>query len=281
MNVLVLMCGVLGGGSCAFAWGPDGHQAAAMIAEARLTPEAKAQVAELLEGKALSDHAVVIWADVLAPKTTKPWHYVDIPFKETSYVPERDGHGGDNVIEKTAELARVLKDRSKPVEERQRALKYLIHFVGDMHQPLHAVERVNDDGKPDKGGNLVKVKVPGRDLPIALHLAWDVDLVKGAMGEKSVQVFAQELGKTITDEQAKAWTAGVAGADGNVPREVVIGWVLESHKLGVENVYPGIPTDGSVVTLDAGYLEKNQKVVKEQITKAGVRLAAVLNEEFK
>jgi hypothetical protein len=287
-----------------YAWGPEGHQTVGMIAEARLTPEAKAKIGELLEGKALSDLSVVVWADLLAPKSTKPWHYVDIPLDENAYVPERDGHEGNNVIEKTVEMAALLKDKSKPIEERQRALKYLIHFVGDMHQPLHAAERKNDDGKPDKGGNLVQVRLPGAavrvevvpatvpatmpatmpatspaaDGAVRLHIAWDKDLVVGAMGGEGVEVFAGGLGKSVKEEDAKVWTKGVGG---ELSKEVVIGWVLESHKVAQETVYPGVPSDGSVKTLDKAYVEKSEKAIKEQLTKAGVRLAAVLNEQFK
>ncbi len=274
-SVAVVVGMILAAAQGAFAWGPEGHQTVAMIAQERLTPEAKAKVAQLLEGKGLSDLSVVVWADLLAPKSTKPWHYVDIPLNETAYVPERDGHEGNNVIDKTVEMARLMKDTSKPIEDRQRALKYVIHFVGDMHQPLHAAERKNDDGKPDKGGNLVQVKLPEGAEPVRLHLAWDVELVKAAMAGADAQAFSQKLSKEVTPEKAKAWTQGV-GAD--LPKEVVVGWVLEAHKVAADVVYPGVPTDGSVITLDKAYVGKSDQVIKEQLTKAGVRLAEVLNQ---
>ncbi len=275
-SFLVAFGFVILGVSNVFAWGPEGHQTVGMIAEARLTPEAKARVGELLEGKAVSDLSVVVWADLLAPKSTKPWHYVDIPLGEAAYVAEWDGHEGNNVIDKTVEMAALVKDKSKPIEERQRALKYLIHFVGDMHQPLHTAERKNDDGKPDKGGNLVQVRVAEGAEPVRLHIAWDVDVVKGAMAGQDVKAFAEGLGKGVTEEEAKAWSAGV---EGELKKEVVVGWVLETHKVAVEAVYPGVPSNGSVVTLDKAYMERGEKAVKERLVRAGVRLAAVLNAE--
>jgi hypothetical protein len=133
------------------AWGGEGHQIVALIAEDRLTPEAKAGMHELLgEDVSISDAEIANWADQIRRerRNTAPWHYVDIPTTQPSYDATRDGNDGDNVIDAIDRFEKVLADKSKPKAERAEALKFVVHFVGDVHQPLHCADR---DG--DRGGN--------------------------------------------------------------------------------------------------------------------------------
>jgi hypothetical protein len=127
-----------------FAWGGEGHKIVANIAEVRLTPEPKAQVQALLDGAHLAD--VSTWADEVRrdrPATSR-WHYVDIPYEANSYDEARDCQATDHddcVIAEIARAEKVLGDTSRSKSNRAEALKFLVHFVGDMHQPLHSIER--------------------------------------------------------------------------------------------------------------------------------------------
>src|SRR5687768_12079862 len=121
------------------AWGGEGHQLLALIAEDQLTPAAKAAVKELLDGANISDAEVVNWADEIRRerRETAPWHYVNIPHDAEAFDRGRDGRDGDNVIDAIERQAKVLADKTQPREKRMEALKFVIHFVGDIHQPLH------------------------------------------------------------------------------------------------------------------------------------------------
>ena len=119
------------------AWGGEAHQIVALIAEDHLTPKAKAVIAELLDGAHISDAEVASWADQIRRErsNTAPWHYVDIPVTADVFDRTRDGKYGNNVIDAIEGQLKVLKDRSAPREKRQEALKFVVHFVGDIHQP--------------------------------------------------------------------------------------------------------------------------------------------------
>ena len=130
---------MLGFPTALFGWGGDGHQITCMIAEERLTPVAKAEIAELLGEGHISDEAVASWADNIRRNYdfTGPWHYVDIPADAAGFDEKRDGNGGENVIEKIEVYEMVLADRATPRAWRIEALKFVCHFAGDLHQPLH------------------------------------------------------------------------------------------------------------------------------------------------
>ena len=119
--------------SSLYAWGREGHAIVAQIAESRLTPKAKAGVAELLGKQSMS--SVASWPDSVRKERdeTSPWHYVDIPYEMRAYDPARDGKNGDNVIAKIVDFANILNDRTRTKNDREEALKFLIHFVGDLH----------------------------------------------------------------------------------------------------------------------------------------------------
>ena len=136
------------------AWGPEGHIVIATIANARLTPAARAAVRQLLGRHSLA--SVANFADQIRPQRpeTANWHFVDIPKGETNYDPGRDcqpSPKGDCVIAAIARAETALKDRSLPRKQRAEALKFLVHFVGDLHQPLHWSDN------HDRGGNDVNV----------------------------------------------------------------------------------------------------------------------------
>ena len=142
--------------SAAFAWGAEGHRIVALIAASELTPQAKAQVESLLGGDAASSMAELsTWADEIKFRRheTGPWHYVDIEIDSQGYNAARDCPTGDCVVAQIERDEHIVGDRSLAMPVRAEALKFLIHFVGDLHQPLHCADN------HDRGGNEVKVKI--------------------------------------------------------------------------------------------------------------------------
>ena len=124
-----------------FAWGSEGHSIVAEIAEQHLEPGTTKQVRDLLaleNSTSLAD--VANWADHIRRQRpeTASWHFVDIPITAPFYDPARDCAGGNCVVAKIEQFAKELHDTSPPPGERLEALKFLVHFAGDVHQPLHA-----------------------------------------------------------------------------------------------------------------------------------------------
>jgi len=157
------------------AWGKAGHRVVATTATTFLTAQAQSQVADLLDpGTTLAD--ISTWADDIRPgrPNTGPWHYVNIPRGASGYNAHRDCSRGC-VVSAIEQSFRLLQDPSKGRAVRQEALKWLVDFVADLHQPLHAIA-------DDRGGNDVIVRFNGRQTN--LHRLWDGDMIDRAyLGE--------------------------------------------------------------------------------------------------
>ncbi len=264
----------------ASAWGPDGHQIVARVAELRLTPDTQRGIIALLTGTTnsivagpvtgIADGHLPSWADDVRRRRseTAPWHFVDIPFTAGSYDPARDCNGEHQgcVVEAIRDQARLMGDRGAGSTERVEALKFLVHFVGDAHQPLHCAER-----NGDKGGNLCRVEWPGESKPTKLHVVWDSHILRRNLDEAQLNAteYAEKLNARITDEHAAAWKTGTS-AD----------WAWEAHQVAVTKVYAGIPDDGSTGKITEEYIHAGQSIIDEQLMKGGVRLAHILNEAF-
>jgi len=249
------------------AWGGDGHQIVCLIAEERLTPAAKAGIHALLgDDVHISDAEIASWADNIRRERseTGPWHYVDIPTDKPAYDKVRDGQQGNNVIDKINDFTKVLADKKASKAERADALKFLVHFVGDMHQPLHCAER-----NKDKGGNARLVFFLADPMAINLHAVWDVSILLNRKGETPVLQYAKTLNAKISAAQATEWTKGVTEQ-----------WASEGHDLAVSVVYAGVPVDGPPPKLDQAYVNRGADAVDQQLQKAGVRLAMILNNCF-
>ena len=140
-------------GSHADAWGEEGHQIVGAIAMTRLTPQTRAAIIELLGNDDLAKAG--LWADQIRGDSkydwAKPLHYVNAPRNENIIVLERDCAKGECVIGAITRFLAVASDSTKPIEERREALKFAIHFIGDLHQPLHA------GYADDMGGNRIQV----------------------------------------------------------------------------------------------------------------------------
>jgi len=264
----------------AWAWGPQGHRTVGAIADRLLTPPAHAVVAELLaddldkfgnpSGRTTLE-AVSDWADELhgTPAARPRWHYDDVPICGSSplarYCPDRQCN-----TEQLKRLIGVLADARAAPRERNEALKWIVHLVGDIHQPLHAAD--NDD----RGGNLLQVALPGVKTRGRenLHRAWDNDLVKLALDARNRQQPPRDIDALAPEAQSLTAKVGEGSPDS---------WAVESNNLArnVAYRYPGFACNhvpDGIVILDEAYQQQAVVVVRERLLLAGGRLAALLNQ---
>ena len=249
------------------AWESEGHIVVGYIAEQHLTEKARTGIRELLgPDLKISDDTVASWPDHIRNNRpeTKPWHYVDVPFDAAGYDPQRDCHDGQCVAVQTEHFAKVLGDPNATMVSHGEALRFLVHFVGDLHQPLHCAEQ-----NGDKGGNLVKVTFLSRPEVMNLHWVWDTWLIRSYLGDANVLQYAARLDARITPPEQAEWERGT-----------VADWVSESHRAAVEHTYAGVPIQSAPVHLGTDYVTGNQPLVEEQLMKAGIRLAVMLNNAF-
>jgi hypothetical protein len=253
----------------ALGWGQEGHSIVAEVAQRRLDPSTLAKIANLLkldtpEGQApVSLASIASWADDYAAEhpETAPWHYVNIPDGRATYQPDVDCKNGNCVVGAINRFKTILADCSKKPEERRDALKFLVHFVGDIHQPLHASHRVDPYTRvDDQGGNKVQVTFFG--TPMTLHQLWDTGLIM-----RTVYAWG-----TYVTRLEKSWFPkhDVSALQGGSPAD----WALEAHRLAHDVAYD-FPDSGIVGTQ---YLAKSGPVVERQLALAGVRLANLLKE---
>ena len=255
------------------AWGGQGHRLVGLIAAERLTPVAKQNVAWLLDGQTLAD--VSSWADSLTGDQvqTSYWHYLNIPPDASGYDRDRDcpkqpgveaGSRGDRwrdcVVDRIAYWEERLGDAKLDRADRATALKFVVHFIGDLHQPFHALG-------VGRGGNDVKVRVfgeancgtdPARPNPCNLHSVWDSRLItRRALDD------AAYLGELRNLIAAKGFGSQPAGTPAQ--------WAEQSFRLANEAL---VTPDTNI---DEGYYRRHIGVIDERMALAGVRLAASLN----
>jgi hypothetical protein len=277
--------------SSALAWGNQGHQIVALVGERHLTPAAQQAVAKLIgaEGGHLED--VATWADCIKRNTacasddgaydqkvhpeTKPWHFVDIVITAPNYDPQKDCAKGDCIVAQIKAAQVILSKADSLPSDRLLALKFLVHFVGDVHQPLHAAYKNLPNGSSDIGGNLRFVRVPpGKQTAgkkTELHAFWDTDLVDDEL--------ADAAGNLVT--YATSIDQGAAPQVGVIDP---VAWADASHVLaksaytysGVDGPHGVTPSDP--VQLDLSYATKSRTIVRQQLRIAGLRLAVLLNE---
>jgi hypothetical protein len=254
LAVCILLCA----SNRAFAWGTEGHSLVARLAAAHLTPQAAAKIQEIL-GPNTTLASISSWADQVrnSRRETGPWHYVDIPINQRHLDMTRDCPKGDCVLVKIEDFKKVLADSSAKPEQRKEALMFLVHFIGDMHQPLHCADN------KDKGGNDVRLDLFGRNSN--LHSVWDSGLL-GRMGTEDV-LFAK-LSKDLSNGRARKWGKGS-----------VEDWAEQSHKAAQKVVYGKLPKAGASgpAPVSAAYEKEADPLIEQQIERAGARLAATLN----
>lgn len=256
MHKLVALS-LLAAGLPAFAWGPEGHMLVARIAETELTPAARARVLAIL-GPGSTMVSIASWADEIrnSRRSTGPRHYIDIPIDQPHLDMARDCPKGDCVIAKIEQFREVVKDPATPPEKRREALMFIVHFVGDMHQPLHCSDN------HDRGGNEVRIVFHGH--PDNLHSLWDSGLLD-RMGTPDA-LFERFL--RAAQRHRKQWAKGT-----------VRDWAEQSHRVAQKVVYGQLPkaADAAPLVIDAAYERKADQAIARQIEEAGDRLASLLN----
>lgn len=242
--------------SPALAWGRLGHRLIGRLAEERLSGDARKLVRRLLAGGTLADNST--WADSIISqrRETAPWHYINIPLTSSAADWRPFCPPAGCILEALERYLTVLADRSRPDSDRAEALRFVIHFVGDLHMPLHIGER------GDRGGNSVAVTWKGRTTN--LHTVWDSELINSA-GLEYDQWFGRVRGgaRALNRKQVERGTP----AD----------WAAESHALSRDFVY-ALPTPPEVA---GQYAAENLPRAEDRIMRAGIRLAALLNRALR
>ena len=234
-------------------WFALGHRIVARLAEARLTPAARAAVADLLGGQSLADASA--WADQVrgSRPATIPWHFVNIPLAARRYDPARDCGPRGCILSALAEFRATLADPTAPPPAREEAVRFVIHLVGDLAQPLHVSDHM------DRGGNEVTVRLRGRTTN--LHKAWDGELLEAAGVEEAS--YLARLQKEMAGMDLERLAAGG-------PEQ----WAMEGHRVAAEHAYD-FPASGE---LGPAYVDENLPRIDRQLIAGGVWLARVLNE---
>ncbi|KAF1689293.1 S1/P1 nuclease [Pseudoxanthomonas koreensis] len=239
------------------AWGPLGHRLVASLAEPGLDPQARATVARLLQGEAEPTLAgIANWADDLRGndpelgKRSARWHYVNIADPDCAFDAARDCPGDDCVVAALEAQAAILADPARSDAERRQALKFVVHFTGDVHQPLHAGRGA------DRGGNDYQVNWRGKGSN--MHSLWD----SGLLNSKGL-----DEGQWLARLRAQPLPPASP-----LPADAPRLWAEQSCR--VVNA-PGFYPSGHVI--DQAYADRHLPIVERQLRLAGARLAATLN----
>lgn len=264
----------------AHAWGQLGHRLVGELAERHLSPAAEAQVRELLAGEPEPTLAgVANWADSLRNsdpdrfKQTSKWHYLDYRDGSCNYQPDRDCPNGECVIAAIDAQQRILADRRQPLPARRDALKFIVHFVGDIHQPMHASNH-DDNGGNDFQINLrtrlepepyARARYAGGVMGTNLHAVWDYYVLADGGG-----THPREFKSYVDQLDALPWPP-------RLPGDVVTGavaWAGESCRLiDARHLYP----DADKHRMDRSYLDAERPLAEQRIRQAAYRLAQLLD----
>jgi len=240
-------------------WGAKGHRAIATIAEKHLLANTKAIVLSYLNGDSITDAAT--WADEIRDdqqyKNTGSWHFLNLPLglnkdQFTDFVIKQDK---DNIYTAILKAEANLRNPSLNAAQKSEALKFLIHFVGDAHQPMH-VSR-----EEDKGGNTIQVRFDGKGTN--MHSLWDSKLIdhEGLNNADMAKKY-----DVATVAEIKQWQS-------DSPMQ----WLWESYQISsslYKDIKPG-------QTIDDVYYKKSIVVVRRRVLQAGIRLAGELNRLLK
>ena len=233
------------------AWGPQGHRVIGLIADYHLKPEVKDLIAKKFNINSLAE--VATWADRTRKKRKEegPWHYTNIAEGQWTYEADRDCPEKACVTEKIGEFSNTLVDRSISARERKDALKYLVHFVGDVHQPLHL------GNQKDRGGGTLHFPYKGKT--VSLHYLWDGGLIDW---NESLLEYAMRLNGRVSRAEISGWN-----------RSAVADWANESRSLALKVAY-------NVDGLSKDYIKRGRDVIDLRLTQAGIRLAHLLNAKL-
>jgi hypothetical protein len=242
------------------AFGALGHAVIADLADAQLTPAARAEVTKILaHGQYQHLRDIGSWADQIredarlrrdpAVRASARYHYLNFPRGNCHYDAERDCPHGACVVGAIQRFSNVLGDRGADHHARLEALKWVVHLVGDVHQPLHA------GYADDLGGNRVQIRFADRGSN--LHWLWDIGLIEARRKDRA---------SIVESLNAPSLPTTAAQADD------VVKWAEASCRMLVdEPIYP------AKRTIDRAYVEAMQPLLDRQLKRAGAHLAATLN----
>jgi len=253
--VLITLCSI-----GLISWGVTGHRTIGRIAENHLSAKAKAGVQALLGSQSLAD--VSTWADEvrLDPqyRQTESWHFLNLPLGLTfpEFKQRVESMKTENVYSVLLQQEHILTNPSSSRNQQIVALKFIVHFVGDIHQPMH-VSRVED-----KGGNTIQLNYDGHGTN--LHSLWDTKLLHqaGSSYEKLAKKYDHP-----TPEQIKKWQG-----------DPLITWAWESYQLSTRLYAEVAAMHGHKA--NNRYYETHIGIIQDRIEKAGIRLAGILNQLF-
>ncbi len=251
----------------AYAWGEKVHRLIAADAWARMSTETKAAIAEIIGPGEEAFLAASTWPDEVRPqrRETAPWHYVNVPLSAAGYDAKRDCPTGRCIIAKIPELMRAAADTTSAVERRAEALKFVIHLMGDLHQPFH----VGDNN--DRGGNDTWVKLPDGRLQ-RLHEFWDVTILEDATC--IVQPIERAIGRTfdLSGDEARAGTVAI--------------WANDSREIA-RDFAPALlayRSDGGTrdnpYVLPVEYMDEARRAAHARLYHASMNLGSVLRSMF-
>lgn len=243
-----------------FGFAANGHHLVALVCDLELTTPTRVAIAKLLPHETLAEAST--WADAERElnRATSPWHYVDYNITtgkiEAEYTPQ------PNILDAISSNAMALRS-AQSTETRQRALKFIVHFIGDLHQPLHCADN------NDSGGNKTQVLLNGEQT--RLHRVWDGPVVDRMLADKY-------SGKSLAQVAALLHTKYLARRD-QIISGTVDKWARESFEIAKNHVYrlPPPPAEGQPHPLDEDYVTQSETIIEEQLAKAGFRLAHMLN----
>ncbi len=267
--------------TAAHAWSATGHMVIAAIAKRDMTPFAFSEANRLLKVGATprADDLLTAapWADDVRNERqeTGPWHYINLHFR-TDRKPVTNKPEAENAVVAIERLTKVLADKSKPDLERADALRYIIHFVGDLHQPLHAVARDSDEHpQGDRGGNDFKIQPPASMAgtsrpPTNLHSLWDGGVGLFPFRERPLS----PLDRAAVELQAETIAAAIPaetlrGVDDLRP----MNWAREGFAEARRTVYDLL--ENTVPSEE--YMRRGRTLSARRAAYAGYRLAAILN----
>lgn len=237
-----------------YAWGQNGHRVIGAIAQKNLSNRAERKITDLLDGHSLA--WVSTYMDEIKSDDSfdfaRDWHWVTIPEGKT--YSETDKNPNGDLIEAIGRMKTVVAHKDTTKEARVQALKFLVHLVGDLHQPLHI-----GNGQ-DRGGNDLKVKWFGKSSN--LHRVWDSEMLRTR--DYAYSELARELQQTVSDQCRRKWTKGS-----------VLDWAHESLEYR-EAIYSIDNPD----YMGYEYTYQHWGRLTRQLQKGGVRLATILNDLF-
>jgi len=240
--------------SAAEFWGQNGHRATGQIAEMHLSKKAKKNIEKLLNGESLA--FVSTYADEIKSDSRYreygPWHYVNFPFGGTYETSEKSEKG--DLVQAIKNCKAVLKDKNASKEDKVFYLKLLVHFIGDLHQPLHV------GISEDKGGNDFQVQWFGNGTN--LHSVWDTKMIE------DFNMSYRELAYN-TKKLSKNEVLQIKGGS-------LLDWVSESRAL-CEDIYANTKVGEK---LSYQYSYRYMDTLRGQLQKGGIRLAKILNEIY-